>query len=162
MASDLLHTPPTTSDTKRAGLNSDPVSQAWDHRPRSSQHILKQLSIYLISVWSELVPGYHWNGVQKAVVYFGYTRQPHFKYFTKTTSGNIVYHVLTAAVLQQHFCTAEAVDGVASIVQHSRHTRTQRQEPNSRVSRLPPALLSNVTCLWSKAKGICRMSSKPP
>lgn len=36
------------------------------------------------------------------------------------------------------------MDGVVSIVHHSHHTRTKRQEPNSRLFYLPPALLSNM------------------
>lgn len=55
----------------------------------------------------------------------------------KQLEAVFLYHVLTAAVEQEHFCMAGAVDGVASIVHHSHHT-------SSRLSWLPPAPLSNM------------------
>lgn len=86
--------------------------------------------------WRELVPSYHWNGVQKVLIYFGYTRRPHFKHFTKATSGDTVYHLPIANVQHQHFHTAGAVHNITCIIYCTLHTTTQGQEQNSRVSHL--------------------------
>lgn len=86
--------------------------------------------------WPELLPSYCWNGAQKVVIFFGYTRRPHCKYFTEATPGDTAYHLPIVAVQHQHFHTAGAVHSITCIIYCTLHTRTQRQEPNSRVSHL--------------------------
>lgn len=163
MASDLLHTPPTTSDTKRAGLNSDPVSQAWDHRPKmiSAHAKVAQHLLHFCVVWTSPWLSLEWSAESSSIFWLHKTASLEVFY-----QNNFRQYCLPCCNCS---CSAVAFLHCWSCGWCHKHCAPLSSHQNTKARAKLKAFLSasclviqHVNCLWSKAKGSCRMSSKPP